>query len=694
MSKTKTKIPRTDLVRKTIVSAEPSPKTLTESQTTTEESGTSTASTVTNSSVDLTSTVSRMTRPLYEDDTRTTTESSSTSLDRRIYPKASIAEQLPGSKIIAKHYEDKLAASTEKYQRAGAKVSGLSQGYVGRNEEKPYMLKPGRVDTVKEEGNNTISTPYSEKRDLVSEYLTSDLYKRMLYDRAPTIGLAREEEGRAQANLYLKSIFHDNFEPLNNYLKKDYFKEYEFKYKPAKKPFKEGEVGLSFKEGKLCWQVDGQEPKPFKFNDNAIADAEQHRDLENIKKAKGPFKEPFFYKEFGANYPDLLAKDPDFQKYRTDLQTKHAKDEIKGFEKVVAVSSFLGEVDYHGENFGVVTNGKEKHVVKIDHGRSGWGFLDSEEKTMKKIRDKIRAFEYQEIPFEVEPFKTAISEINKVSKYEIKTLIAKRSDHLKSEGLKLNSHYGFLGSTEAEHHVELGSKIRFNANLESEPLKEHEVALSMEDGKIICQTKGKQPITIEKSSDGKKLFLLQEGVKEEIPDMKVETFDKMSDAIGKSAFTSVEAKEAKESLLNFTSKIGYTENEQNLRYQMLEAHLVDKLYKQKEVFKEISKTLDIVSKIDAGPEWKKGQWMQDIYTDQGKKDPIAWARENGKTIEGKNPDVWLREQEAVTKLQKLARGFIARKDLKGLKEQEAATKLQKLARGFIVRKDSKGSHLH
>ena len=58
--------------------------------------------------------------------------------------------------------------------------------------------------------------------------------------------------------------------------------------------------------------------------------------------------------------------------------------------------------------------------------------------------------------------------------------------------------------------------------------------------------------------------------------------------------------------------------------------------------------------------------MNDIYTDQGKKDPIAWARENGKTIEGKNPDVWLREQEAVTKLQKLARGFIARKDSKGL----------------------------
>jgi uncharacterized protein len=84
------------------------------------------------------------------------------------------------------------------------------------------------------------------------------------------------------------------------------------------------------------------------------------------------------------------------------------------------------------------------------------------------------------------------------------------------------------------------------------------------------------------------------------------------------------------------SKSGNLSTEQDNRYANMEQNYI-RLYKaQKQTFIKLSKNLDIIMKIDMPQEWKKRDWIHEVKGE----DPIDWAINNQKTIQGIEPRAW------------------------------------------------------
>jgi hypothetical protein len=238
--------------------------------------------------------------------------------------------------------KDQLSAPIDEYREAGEgkKAAGVSSGFVGTTKDKAsYMLKPGNLDRVKDlrRGN---ATPYADKRDAMQEYIAAGIYKRVLYDRTPTIGLADVSNSTKKADknkLFIKSKFFEGFKFLRGRDDKDV--------------------------------VQGTE----------------------------------------------------------------------GFEKVIAACMFAGEIDYHGENLGVVDN----KVVKIDHGRSGMDLFSSEVALRASLSKHINIFGYEKLPLNIEVLQESVNEISQISSDEIEKIVASRIDALKKSGFILEKeiHY-------------------------------------------------------------------------------------------------------------------------------------------------------------------------------------------------------------------------------------------------------------
>ncbi|MEK6733739.1 MAG: hypothetical protein AABY27_01370 [Pseudomonadota bacterium] len=79
------------------------------------------------------------------------------------------------------------------------------------------------------------------------------------------------------------------------------------------------------------------------------------------------------------------------------------------------------------------------------------------------------------------------------------------------------------------------------------------------------------------------------------------------------------------------------EEKMRSRYKNLVKNYLYSYKKQKAAFQEVSKKLDIIAKIDMPEEWKNREWIEMVH-----EDPIKWAIENGKTIEGQSPSEWQR----------------------------------------------------
>ena len=307
---------------------------------------------------------------------------------------------------------------------------------------------------------------------------------------------------------------------------------------------------------------------------------------------------------------------------------------FSGFEKVIATSLFLGEIDYHNQNLGVVTtqNG-EKQVVKIDHGRSAenWWNARDESTIMYDLYSNIPKFYYQDIPFSVSEFKDMVDNIDTISENEIESLIGSQSDKLKKTGFKPNAKY---------NNKDLGYKIIFTDKIE-EP-QEGKLIVSDSQNKLILQIKGKDPISVELDEDNRLFYQSSDGERKEFP-MTVADFKRLQD----DSVRGVELDNLKDKLLEATSSIGYSENEIDLRYKKLEEYYIENLKENKKIFEDLGKTLDIIVKIDADEKWKNGQWIESIYGNSKKQDPIIWAFENNKTIEGKDPITWASENNKI-----------------------------------------------
>jgi ankyrin repeat protein len=406
----------------------------------------------------------------------------------------------------------------ESYKEVEEKEKGYSAGFIGKKDESTYMLKLGETNYIEElEEYRGIA---AEKRDLSTEYITSSLYERILKDRAPKIGLVKENEHY----IYLKSKFLDEFQGINT------------------------------------------------------------------------------YKEV---HPDEI--------------------EFDGFEKVLAACLYMGEVDYHGQNIGVARGGDgAMHAVKIDHGRTGFELFGDEDEVsiMQDLMQNVKNHDYSDLVIDAKKFQEAVTEINSISNSEIDNLIKNRIYNLKKTGFKLNFNYINIPDHED---INLGTKF-----VKDNP-KEGEVVLkvsSVNDAFVLTK-KGKDPLVINILQNDN-LSCVYNGELIELPNNL--TKDDIRTKVGQSQ------------LLDFASSIGYTEDEQTIRYNNLEKFYTEKLKQRKEVFKDIEKTLDIISKIDGNNQFKNGGWLKQLYGEKNggliHKNPILFALEGNLTIENENPILW------------------------------------------------------
>lgn len=97
---------------------------------------------------------------------------------------------------IITHLEDHYAAPLNKYKYHEKKPSGISTGFTGQKNGTNYMLKSS-------------NTSEEEATDFTMEYIFAPLFKRILFNQSPIIGLATEAN-----NIHLKSKFLENFQTI------------------------------------------------------------------------------------------------------------------------------------------------------------------------------------------------------------------------------------------------------------------------------------------------------------------------------------------------------------------------------------------------------------------------------------------------------------------------------------------------
>ncbi len=237
---------------------------------------------------------------------------------------------------LRKLIKDKVIASSEDFTPVQQKTEGASEGGIERRDGKLYMVKPVRKGRIEDK------TQVGNKDDILAELMTASLYKRFLYDRAPIVGIAKND---AQESDYVSST-------------------------------------SEFIEG--------------------------------------------------------------FKSLKELRLTPEQKSLLKGFEKVVTVSTFLGDGDYHSENIGAVRSNNEEdhylHAVKIDHGRSRI-YPSSEKDLRRRLSSYIEKWNYQDMPLNVEEFIVAVNEVNKISTEEIEDFIRNSAYKIKSSGLTPNPRF-------------------------------------------------------------------------------------------------------------------------------------------------------------------------------------------------------------------------------------------------------------
>lgn len=106
----------------------------------------------------------------------------------------------------------------------------------------------------------------------------------------------------------------------------------------------------------------------------------------------------------------------------------------KGFEKIIAASLSLGDVDFHSKNVGVVAPEEGNKFARIDYGRALCTFYQNPEELILISSKMFREFGYsrdERIKFGVKDFREAIDEIVKISDAEIDNMIDAKIHQLK-----------------------------------------------------------------------------------------------------------------------------------------------------------------------------------------------------------------------------------------------------------------------
>ncbi len=118
------------------------------------------------------------------------------------------------SKILDAMLSEKSTRAESDFGERGVKEQGFSKGGVAERADnhKRYMLKEFRTTQPTGEREQI------DRGDAITEYLTSKVYERILFDRAPKINLAK---GAPKDKAFLSSKFFEDFQTLSNFTASD-----------------------------------------------------------------------------------------------------------------------------------------------------------------------------------------------------------------------------------------------------------------------------------------------------------------------------------------------------------------------------------------------------------------------------------------------------------------------------------------
>jgi hypothetical protein len=154
----------------------------------------------------------------------------------------------------------------------------------------------------------------------------------------------------------------------------------------------------------------------------------------------------YIYSKFFKNAVPMA----DFMSNLNTNQKLHKLTRVKGFEKIVAASNLLGEIDYHKKNIMVQIQrnerGKKKYAfTKIDHGRSLIGFSQDFATMIGNIAERFKRFHYDtliadgDLLFNIDKFSNSLKQMtNQFNADKIDSIIKQKIAMLKKIGFDPN----------------------------------------------------------------------------------------------------------------------------------------------------------------------------------------------------------------------------------------------------------------
>ncbi|MGB4191189.1 MAG: ankyrin repeat domain-containing protein [Rickettsiales bacterium] len=366
---------------------------------------------------------------------------------------------------------------------------------------------------------------------------------------------------------------------------------------------------------------------------------------------------------------------------------------IINFEKLFVTALFLGEVDYHKGNLGIIINDNKIYAAKVDHGRSAYNFYEDVHDLIHKLHSgfsKWIGYDKSGFQLNIQKLKQAVNEIIKISPVEIETLLNSRFEKLRKHNVEYKDSYRDLTYSSREHYpapeklsftgktsVSHPSAIWYKARYFIEELRKIDLIPALKDKKEHLRSKVNELLSELKSlkeaedlnKESKEKFInidprmkdlsitqleemiseLQIHYKEGLESLthRVDTINDRQKLL-KSSIKAINREGGLYSKL-YKSFLNTNNNWINpikeylspkeetylrmLQYREAEKWYLNKYIKQLEVFKQFYEYLDFISKIDELDEgFKNGEWLFRIPHGES---PQEWVKKNNYLINEK-----------------------------------------------------------
>lgn len=342
----------------------------------------------------------------------------------------------------------------------------------------------------------------------------------------------------------------------------------------------------------------------------------------------------------------------------------------KGFEQVFANLLFMGEVDFHMSNIGAVLIDGILYFVNLDFGRSFYNFYKNEQ----ELRSKIYSAFYKEtenkysksftiypklgLKFSLDDLILAVNQVITITNEEIETILKKRFYILRKTGMHIVDLNRDCMAYDTLNHYPKNEKILFkgkNDNFFSDSEKKfylkHYVKKTEELKQILCSKNPRQDLKDKITNIIKEIKTIDNKIDKLNKLINLERLDKnqiseslreyKSDKYFLKSCKSLYAKllQSKNLKQDVEKKITFLEKKYLAIKQYAEAEdfFIKNLQGNLQVKKDIALTLEVIRKIDFGPDSKNifasGEWFEKIKDFN----PIFYAYSNNLKINEKHP---------------------------------------------------------